>query len=112
MTIQVALFFRINQGKVEEFKRLVADCAESARRRGATPMRYEIFLNVDESGCTIHEEYVDAASYLQNVGSLRDKMAAILELAEMQGQLWGDVLLEQRRLAEDLGLQVFVPLRG
>lgn len=47
--IQSIARFKIHHGKAEEFKRLSANCVELARAKDPGTIRYDIFLNDEET---------------------------------------------------------------
>ena len=54
--------FRFKEGRVEEFKHLSRRCLEVVRERDTGTLRYDIFLNADESEALVIEEYADTAA--------------------------------------------------
>ena len=49
--------FKFHEGKLEEFKRLSAKCMQIVRTKNTRTLRYEIYVNDDQSECIILERY-------------------------------------------------------
>jgi quinol monooxygenase YgiN len=49
--------FKFDDGKLEEFKRLSAKCMQIVRTKNTRTLRYEIYVNDDQSECIILERY-------------------------------------------------------
>jgi quinol monooxygenase YgiN len=52
--------FKFHEGKVEEFKRLSAQCMEIVRTRDTGTLQYEIYLNEDQSEAMVLERYTSS----------------------------------------------------
>jgi quinol monooxygenase YgiN len=48
--------FKIHEGKLEEFKRLSAECMEIVRAKDTGTLQYDIYFNDDQSEAFVHEE--------------------------------------------------------
>jgi quinol monooxygenase YgiN len=55
--------FRFHEGKVEEFRRLSAQCIEIVRAKDTGTLQYEIFLNDDQSEGIVLERYRDSEAH-------------------------------------------------
>jgi quinol monooxygenase YgiN len=53
--IQGVARLKFHEGKVEEFKRLSAQVMDIVRAKDTGTLRYEIFLNDDQSECVVYE---------------------------------------------------------
>jgi quinol monooxygenase YgiN len=93
--------FRFHEGNVEDFKRLSLLCMQIVQERDTGTLRYDIFLNADESEALVVEEYVDTAALMEHLAHIGDELsAAILATASVHGELLGDLseeLVEQLR---------------
>ena len=45
---------RLDDGKLEDFKRLSAECIEIMRVKDTGTLQYEIYLNADETECVLY----------------------------------------------------------
>jgi quinol monooxygenase YgiN len=91
--------FRFHEGRVEEFKQLSRRCMEIVQERDTGTLRYDIFLNADETEALVVEEYVDTAALMEHLANIGDELSsAILSTASVHGELLGDLgadLIEQ-----------------
>ena len=46
--------FKFHEGKLEEFKRLSAQCMEIVRTKDTGTLQYDIYFNDDQSECVVH----------------------------------------------------------
>lgn len=84
--------FRFHAGRVEEFKALSRQCMEVVQRMDTGTLRYDVFMNDDESEALVIEEYEDSAALLEHLAHIgQDLSAAILATAAVQGELLGDL---------------------
>lgn len=58
---------RIHPGKLEEFKRLAAECMRSAREKDTGTLPYDFYFNADETECIVYERYRDSAALLEHI---------------------------------------------
>jgi quinol monooxygenase YgiN len=52
--------FRFHEGRVEEFKRLSAECLEVVRAKDTGTLQYDTFFNADETECIVLERFRDS----------------------------------------------------
>jgi quinol monooxygenase YgiN len=82
--------FRFHEGKVEEFKRLSAQCMEIVRTKEPGTLQYAIYFNDDESECIVLEQYRDSDALIEHGVNVDDLMEPILATASVSGQLLGE----------------------
>ena len=70
--------FRFYEGRVEDFKRLSAQCMDIVRARDIGTPQYEIYFNEDQTECIVLERYRDAAPLMEHMSNLGDLAQAIL----------------------------------
>jgi quinol monooxygenase YgiN len=70
--------FKIHGGKLEEFKRLSAEAREIVRTKDTGTLRYDTYLNDDESECVILEIYRDSQAAMEHAEHLAELSAAVL----------------------------------
>ena len=88
--------FKFHEGKVEEFKRLSAECREIVRARDTGTLQYDTFFNADESEAIVIERYRDSQALIEHGEHLAHLMEAILATGTVYGELLGDVSPELR----------------
>lgn len=90
-----------------EFKKAAAQAVDVARSE-ATTLRYDWFLNDDETGCVAIEEYEDSAALLAHVGHLGALFGTLLGLAgESRFDVTGDASTEVRDAMAGLNASFF-----
>ena len=102
--------FKFDDGDVEEFKRLSAQCMEIVRAKDSGTLQYEIYINDDESECIVIERFRDSnalAEHAQNLGDLMEKVPAT---GSVTGALLGEPSPELKAQLEGSVVQLFRPL--
>ena|SRR5437899_8323933 len=56
--------FTIEEGKTEEFKKLVEDMSRLVEANEPDTLDYEFYLNRDETKCMVHETYANSEAAL------------------------------------------------
>jgi quinol monooxygenase YgiN len=103
--------FRLNEGKLEEFKRLSAEAMEIVRTKDSGTLQYDTYFNDDQSECVVIERYRDSEAAMEHAANLADVSAAVLEtVSVVHGELLGEPSEELRaKLADSEVPQLFTP---
>jgi quinol monooxygenase YgiN len=101
--------FKFHEGKLEEFKRLSAQCMEIVRTKDTGTLQYEIFFNDDQSECMVLERYRDSEALIEHAAHLGDLMEAIVATGSVAGQLLGEPSAELRANLADGPVRLFTP---
>jgi hypothetical protein len=96
-------------GKLEEFKRLSAQCMEIVRSKDTGTLQYEIYLNDDQSECIVLERYRDSEALIEHLANLGDLGPAILATGSVSGELLGEPRGELRASLADSPVRLFTP---
>jgi quinol monooxygenase YgiN len=88
--------FTFHAGKVEEFKRLTAECLEIVRRKDAGTLQYDTFLNDDESEAIVLERFRDSDALILHSQNMAPLMESIMATGTVSGELLGDLSDELR----------------
>ena len=70
--------FKFHEGKLEEFKRLSAQCMEIVRTKEPGTLQYDTYFNDDQTECITIERFKDSQSLIDHGENLADLMEAIL----------------------------------
>ncbi len=62
--------FKFHEGKLEEFKRLSAQCMEIVRAKDTGTLQYDIYFNDDQSECIVLERYRDSEALVDTPQTL------------------------------------------
>jgi quinol monooxygenase YgiN len=82
--------FVFHEGKVEEFKRLSAECMEIVRTRDTGTLQYDIYFNEDQSECIVLERYRDSAALIEHATNVGHLMEAIVATGTVSGEILGE----------------------
>jgi quinol monooxygenase YgiN len=99
--------YKIHESKLEEFKRLSAQCMEIVRTKDTGTLQYEIYFNDDQSECTVLERYRDSEALIEHLAHIGDLMAAIVESGSVSGELLGEPSAELRGNLADSPVGLF-----
>lgn len=101
---------KLHEGKLDEFKRLSAQCKEIVRAKDPGTLQYDTYISEDESECIVIERFTDSDALIQHSANLAGLMEAILATGSFSGELLGEPNAEIRaRLAETDVPQLFTP---
>jgi quinol monooxygenase YgiN len=89
--------FKINDGKLEEFKRLSAQAREIVRTKDTGTLQYDMYFNDDQSECMVLERYRDSEAAMEHAANLGDLMDAIIAtVTVVHGEILGEPSAELR----------------
>lgn len=104
--------FNIHEGKLEEFKRLSAQCMEIVQTRDTGTLQYEIYFNNDQSECIVLERYRDSDALIEHSAHIGDLMGAIVATGSVSGELLGEPSAELRANLADSPVRLFTPYQS
>ena len=108
--LQAIVRFRFHDGRIEEFKRLSAQCMEIVRAKDTGTLQYDTYFNDDETECIVLERFRDSDALIQHGEHLAHLMDAILATGSASGELLGEPSPELRgRFAPGGPVQLFTP---
>ena len=104
--------FKFHGGKLDEFKRLAAQCMEIVRTKDTGTLQYDIYFNDDQSECIVHERYRDSEALIEHAGHLGDLNEAIIATGLVSGVLLGEPSAELRAKMADSEVCLFTPYQS
>jgi quinol monooxygenase YgiN len=107
--LQCVARLKIHDGRLDEFKRLAAKCAELVRTRDTGTLQYELYFNSDNTECLVFERYRDSQALLDHHKNLGDTMAAIFQTCSGSGEVCGTPSAELMEKLKDSPVQVYTP---
>ena len=110
--LQSVARLKIHDGKLDEFKRLAAKCAELVRTKDTGTLQYELYFNSDNTECLVFERYRDSQALLDHHKNLGDTMAAILQTCSGSGEICGTPSPELIEQLKDSPVQVYKPFQA
>ena len=101
--------FKLNEGKLEEYKRLSAEAMEIVRTKEPGTLQYDTYFNDDQSECIVIERYRDSEAAMEHAANLAEVSAAVLAIVSVvHGELLGEPSAELRaKLADSEVPQLF-----
>ena len=103
---------KIHHGKLDEFKRLAAQCAALVRTKDTGTLQYELYFNSDNTECLVFERYRDSQALLDHHKNLGDTMAAMLQTCSGSGEICGTPSPELLEQLKDSPVQVYKPFQA
>jgi quinol monooxygenase YgiN len=104
--------FMFREGKLDEFKRLAAQCMEIVRTKDTGTLQYDIYFNDDQSECIVHERYRDSEALMEHAAHLGDLNEAIIATGFVFGALLGEPSAELRVMMADSEVRPFTPYQS
>ncbi|GAA3247942.1 putative quinol monooxygenase [Dactylosporangium siamense] len=101
--------FTFHPGRVEEFKRLSAQCMQIVRTKDTGTLQYEIYLNDDESEAIVLERYRDSQALIEHLQHVADLMEPILATATVTGEILGSPDAELRANLAGGAVRLYAP---
>ncbi|HJU81003.1 MAG TPA: antibiotic biosynthesis monooxygenase [Acidimicrobiia bacterium] len=102
--------FKFHQDRVEEFKRLSAQCLEIVRARDSGTLQYDTYLNEDQSEAIVIERFRDSEALIEHSANLAHLTPAILETGLVSGELLGEPSAELKaKIGDGEEPQLFTP---
>jgi quinol monooxygenase YgiN len=107
--LQGIVRFKFHEGKLEEFKRLSAQCMEIVRTKDTGTLQYDTYFNDDQSECIVLERYRDSEALIEHAEHIGDLMEAIIATGSVSGELLGEPSAELRANLVDSPVRLFTP---
>jgi quinol monooxygenase YgiN len=104
--------FKLQEGELDEFKRLAAQCMEIVRAKDTGTLQYDIFFNDDQSECIVLERYRDSEALIEHAAHLGDLAHAIFATGWVSSEVLGEPSAELRAMMAGSPVQVFTPYRS
>jgi quinol monooxygenase YgiN len=100
--------FTFHKGKLEEFKRLSAQCMEIVRSQDTGTLQYEVYLNDDQSEAIVLERYKDSEALIDHGEHIGELTEAIVATGWVSGELLGEPSAELRAKMADGPVGLFM----
>ena len=104
--------FKFHEGKLEEFKRLAAQCMEIVRTKDTGTLQYDVYFNDDQSECIVHERHRDSDALIEHAAHLGDLNDAVLATGFVSGVLLGEPSADLRAMMADSEVRLFTPYQS
>jgi quinol monooxygenase YgiN len=105
--LQGIVRFTFHPGKVEEFKRLSAQCLEIVRAKDDGTLQYDTYLDRDETAAVVLERFRDVDALILHSRNMEPLMESIMATGTVAGELLGDLGDELRAQMEGSPVGLF-----
>ena len=107
--------FIINEGKLEEYKKLINEMGEAVKANEPDTLEYQFYLNKDETKCVVHETFANSAAALAHNESNASKtiLPRIFNIARLSRlEVYGNPNYHLRNVLMGFDSQIFSPFTG
>ena len=101
--------FKIHEGKLDEFKRLSAECMEIVKAKDTGTLQYDIYINEEKSEAVVLEQYRDSEALIEHLTNLGDVGKAVIATGSVVGELLGEPSAELKAMLADSPVGLFKP---
>jgi quinol monooxygenase YgiN len=109
-TIHFRAEFTIEQGKIQEYKKLVQEMSKMVEAYEPDTINYQFYLNKDETKCTVFETYVNSEAALAHNNGIASQtiLPNIFSLAKISRfDVYGSPSEELQKLLANFGAETF-----
>lgn len=100
----------LDEGKVDEFKRLAAELMDVTRTKDIGTLQFEIYMNDDKTECVIYERYRDSDAVIEHGTHVAELMPSIFATGTVTSQfLLGEPTAELAAMTAGGGISLFRP---
>lgn len=104
---------KIHDGKLEDWKRLVAEAMETARSKDSGTLQYDLFLSDDSSEGVLYERYRDSDALLEHFANLGETMNVLLQTySSISGEILGTPSAALRKALEGADVRIYAPYQS
>ena len=89
--LQAIVRFKFHAGKIQDFKRLSAECLEIVRAKDDGTLQYDTYFNDDESEAIVLERFRDSDALILHGQNMAPLMESIMATGTVSGELLGDL---------------------
>ncbi|HET6779889.1 MAG TPA: antibiotic biosynthesis monooxygenase [Nitrososphaera sp.] len=102
--------FTIEEGKIEEFKKLVQDMSRVVEANEPDTINYQFYLNRDETKCIVNETYANSDAVLAHINGVASqtilpKVFGVSRISRLD--VYGNPSEELQKVITSLGLQTY-----
>jgi quinol monooxygenase YgiN len=102
--------FTIEQGKIEEYKKLIQEMSRMVEANEPDTINYQFYLNKDETKCIVHETYANSEVALAHNNGIASQtiLPKIFNLAKISRfDVYGNPSEELQKLLASFGAQTY-----
>ncbi len=110
--IQGIARLKIHAGKLEEFKRVAAQCVQVVRTKDTGTLQYEVYFNPDQTECLVLERYRDLTALLEHHRNIGALMGALLETCAQSAEVCATATPELVKALDGSPVRIFSPYQS
>lgn len=102
--------FTIEEGKIEEYKKLVRNLSRVVKANEPDTINYQFYLNRDETKCIVHETYGNSEAALAHTTSMASQtiLPKIFSISRISRfDVYGNPSEELQKVLTSLGPQTY-----
>ncbi len=107
--------FIINEGKKEEYKKLIQEMSSMVETNEPDTINYKFYLNKDETKCIVHETYANSEAALAHNNSIASQtiLPKIFDIAKVNRfDVYGNPSEELQKLLASFGAKTYYLFAG
>jgi quinol monooxygenase YgiN len=102
--------FTIEEGKIEEFKKLIQEMSRMVEANEPDTINYQFYLNKDETKCIVHETYTNSEAVLAHNNSVASqtilpKVFSVSRISRFD--VYGNPSKELEKVLASFGVQTY-----
>lgn len=101
-----------HDGKLEDFKRLSAECIEIMRVKDTGTLQYEIYFNDNESECVFIERFSDSDALIDHNENVGEVLQAMLATGTVTAELFGNPSDRLKNMFADAPVRFYTLFRS
>ena len=105
--IQVTARFTIHPGGYERFVAIADEMIAIVGAQDTGTLQYDWFFSASGDECVVRETYVDSEAVLEHIAHVGDRLGAMLEVADLELEVYGDPSPELAEAAAALAPSVY-----
>lgn len=102
--------FTIEEGKTEEFKKLVQDMSRVVEANEPDTINYQFYLNRDETKCIVNETYANSEAVLAHITGVASQtiLPKVFSVSRISSfDVYGNPSEELQKVLTSLGTQTY-----
>ena len=105
--IQVTARFSIHPDGHERFRGLADECIRIVEEEDTGTLQYDWFFGESGDECVVREIYVNSDAVLDHISHVGEQLGALLEVADLELEIFGDPSAELAEASADLAPTVY-----
>lgn len=110
--IQITAKFKIHEGKVEEFKKIAAQCVPAVKANEKGALQYDWFFNPGKTECVVRETYTGSNAVLEHLGNVGALLGQLLYISDFEAEIYGNMSEELKHALAGMNVKVYSFFQG